>query len=133
MALSENGNDLPVGKAFQIVNCPISDRVLDALPLSTMTDVRFINTEVSFDAVADRVGDSFEVLVLGERGYGLTQGWDWTSHRGWAWDGLKIWIEQDPTELTAAQLARLPNLNSVRVDRKKPLVTYCCTCEITRG
>ena len=115
-----NDQPLPVGPPLQVVRCPITDRVLNALPWDELTDVRFIDTSVTFDAIADVMGDDVRVFSIGERGYRLVKQWNWVNNYRWEPVGLSVWIEQDPANLTAEQLARLPNLESVYLDRKRP-------------
>ncbi len=120
LALTDGREPLPVGPEFHVRKCLLSDRTLVALPWDTLTDVRFIDTDVTFDAVVRIVGDRFKFLVIGERGYILAENYQWSLGRGYAPDGLSVWMGHDPTELSRKQIGTLTSLTSVFLNRKQP-------------
>lgn len=117
LRLADDGHPLPVGPALHIVHCPVSDRILDALPWDSLTDVRFIGTQVTLDAVVDRLGSTMKVLYIGDRGFSIAQGRVKVNQFRWESTGTSVWFETDPNELTAEQLAKLPNLTAVTLAR----------------
>ncbi len=119
LKLAPDGQTLPVGPVLHVRDCPATDRLLDALPWDRLTDVRFSETKVTFDAVAEIVGDRMGVLVIGENGYELAEGRDWESSRCFAPTGLSIWMDGDPTQLTSQQIAKLKNLQGVVLARQQ--------------
>ena len=121
LALKDALGTMPIGPKFDVDGCPLTDRIVPALPWDRLTDVRFSRTEISFDAVAKTVGDRMKVLVISHTQMGMAEDWDWSLGRGWASKGLGIWMDQDPTALAKTQWMQLPNLNGIYLAATRPL------------
>ncbi len=119
-ALAPKGRELPVGPELYVKNTKISSTVMSRFPWKKLKDVRLTGTGLTFDEFMD-VAPIHPKAIVASSALGMSADWNWSTHRGWAPIGLSIWTDIAPSSLTEQQVARLTNVEGIRVDSKEPL------------